>query len=90
LTAYDEKHLIAYLRMLGADADSADWREVARLILGPAVEVHRAELRTKAGAPVLGLVIRAAKSISAITLSAIDNLSNIASPLTPAGFSLAV
>jgi hypothetical protein len=26
LTAYDEEHLITYLRLLGADAEGADWR----------------------------------------------------------------
>ena len=30
LTAYDEQHIITYLRLLDADAD---WREVARIVL---------------------------------------------------------
>jgi hypothetical protein len=29
LIVYDEKHLITYLRLLDADAEGADWREVA-------------------------------------------------------------
>ena len=29
LTAYDEERAITYLRMLGADAEGANWREVA-------------------------------------------------------------
>ncbi|MCC8972680.1 DNA -binding domain-containing protein [Bradyrhizobium brasilense] len=33
LTGYDEKHLVTYLRLLHADKDGADWREVARLVL---------------------------------------------------------
>ena len=33
LTAYDEEHLITYLRLLGADAEGADWHEVARTVL---------------------------------------------------------
>src|SRR5450631_2107844 len=33
LTAYDEEHLITYQRLLGADAEGADWREVARIVL---------------------------------------------------------
>lgn len=33
LTAYDRDHLIVYLRLLDAAADSAEWREVARLVL---------------------------------------------------------
>jgi type VI secretion system activator RovC-like protein len=33
LTAYDEEHLITYLRLLDADMDDADWREVARVVL---------------------------------------------------------
>jgi len=30
LTAYDEEHLVTYLRLL---AQGADWREVARIVL---------------------------------------------------------
>ena len=44
LTAYDEQHAITYLRLLDADADRADWREVARIVLhiDPAREPERA------------------------------------------------
>lgn len=34
LTDYDRQHLITYLRLLDAEADQADWREAARLVLG--------------------------------------------------------
>ena len=45
LTAYDESHLIDYLRLLDADEEGADWRDVAALILGidAAAEPHRAK-----------------------------------------------
>jgi hypothetical protein len=33
LTAYDEEHIITYLRLLDADAEGADWREVTRIVL---------------------------------------------------------
>ena len=33
LTIYDEEHLITYLRLLDADAQDADWRDVARIVL---------------------------------------------------------
>jgi hypothetical protein len=33
LTAYDEEHLITYIRLLDAAAAGADWREVAKLVL---------------------------------------------------------
>ena len=33
LTVYDEEHIITYLRLLDADAEGADWREVARIVL---------------------------------------------------------
>jgi Uncharacterized conserved protein (DUF2285) len=33
LTPYDQEHLVTYLRLLDADADGADWREVARIVL---------------------------------------------------------
>jgi hypothetical protein len=35
LTVYDEEHVITYLRLLDADAQGADWREVARVVLHP-------------------------------------------------------
>ncbi len=33
LTGYDEEHVITYLRLLDADAEGADWAEVARIVL---------------------------------------------------------
>ena len=44
LTGYDERHLVTYLRLLDAEADGADWQEVARLVLhiDPAQEPERA------------------------------------------------
>ncbi|QOZ36384.1 DNA -binding domain-containing protein [Bradyrhizobium sp. CCBAU 53421] len=44
LTSYDEEHAITYMRLLDAEADKADWREVARIVLGldPALEPDRA------------------------------------------------
>ena len=33
LTPYDEQHAVTYARLLDAEADSADWREVARIVL---------------------------------------------------------
>ena len=33
LTGYDQEHLVTYLRMLDADAEGADWRGVARIVL---------------------------------------------------------
>ena len=33
LTVYDEEHLITYLRMLDADKEGADWREVSTIVL---------------------------------------------------------
>jgi hypothetical protein len=33
LTAYDDEHISTYLRMLDAEAENADWREVARVVL---------------------------------------------------------
>ncbi len=38
LTAYDRQHLKTYLRLLDAEADQADWREAAALVLGLDVE----------------------------------------------------
>jgi hypothetical protein len=33
LTPYDREHAITYLRLLDANAEGADWREVALLVL---------------------------------------------------------
>jgi hypothetical protein len=33
LTAYDEEHAITYIRLFAADAEGADWRDVARIVL---------------------------------------------------------
>lgn len=40
LTAYDESHLVDYLRLLDADAAGADWREAAALIFGIDVDAE--------------------------------------------------
>ncbi|MCP3368690.1 DNA -binding domain-containing protein [Bradyrhizobium cajani] len=44
LTAYDEEHLATYWRLLDADAEGGDWREVTRVVLhiDPACEWNRA------------------------------------------------
>ncbi|MBI5128865.1 MAG: DUF2285 domain-containing protein [Rhodopseudomonas palustris] len=33
LTSYDREHLVTYLRLLDADAEGADWREVSQVVL---------------------------------------------------------
>ncbi|HEY2535304.1 MAG TPA: DUF2285 domain-containing protein [Xanthobacteraceae bacterium] len=33
LTRYDQEHLVTYLRLLDADAEGADWQEVAKIVL---------------------------------------------------------
>lgn len=33
ITTYDEEHFVTYLRLLDAEAEGADWREVARIVL---------------------------------------------------------
>ena len=33
LTPYDQAHLVTYLRLLDAEADNADWTEVASVVL---------------------------------------------------------
>ena len=44
LTRYDEQHLVTYLRLLDADAEGADWTEVASVVLhiDPSREPERA------------------------------------------------
>lgn len=46
LTIYDEEHLVTYLRLLDADLEGADWREVARIVLhiDPQREPERARM----------------------------------------------
>lgn len=44
VTDYDLAHKVTYLRLLDAAAEGADWREVARIVLGldPLRETERA------------------------------------------------
>jgi hypothetical protein len=44
LTAYDEQHVITYMRLLAADSEGVDWREIARIVLqiDPSKELDRA------------------------------------------------
>ena len=44
LTDYDRQHLVTYLRLLDAEAEGADWEEVAKIVLhiDPAQERDRA------------------------------------------------
>jgi len=46
LTDYDRQHFITYLRLLDADSEGADWREVSRIVLhvDPDREPERARL----------------------------------------------
>ena len=43
LTVYDEEHIFTYLRMLDADKEGADWREVTQIVLhiNPELEPDR-------------------------------------------------
>lgn len=44
LTPYDEQHVVTYMRLLQAEGEGADWREVARIVLhiDPERELDRA------------------------------------------------
>ena len=46
ISSYDEKHLADYIRLLDAEAEGADWREVVSIIFGidPNKESERARL----------------------------------------------
>ncbi|BBB96468.1 hypothetical protein BE61_18990 [Bradyrhizobium elkanii USDA 61] len=46
VNAYDEEHLAIYLRLLMAEEEGADWREVVQVIFGldPAREPDRAKI----------------------------------------------
>lgn len=45
VTMYDERHFVTYLRILDAEAEGADWREVAAIVfdLDPSVDPDRAK-----------------------------------------------
>jgi hypothetical protein len=45
LTTYDQQHVVTYARLLQADSEGADWRDVARLVLhiDPEREPDRAQ-----------------------------------------------
>lgn len=46
ITIYDEEHFVTYLRLLDAEADGADWTEVAWIVLhrDPAADEARTRL----------------------------------------------
>jgi hypothetical protein len=46
VSAYDERHFVTYLRLLDAQAEGADWREVVQVVFGidPVQEPERAKL----------------------------------------------
>ncbi len=46
LTSYDRTHMKAYLRLLDAETDGADWREAVSVLFGidPEREPERAQL----------------------------------------------
>jgi len=56
LTVYDEQHAVTYVRMLDAQAEAADWREVSRIVLDidPEREPDRAGVRQSPGARKVG------------------------------------
>ncbi|RUV54150.1 DUF2285 domain-containing protein [Mesorhizobium sp. M5C.F.Ca.IN.020.29.1.1] len=43
ITPYDDRHKVTYMRLLDAEADGADWQEVARIVLhrDPVAEPQR-------------------------------------------------
>lgn len=49
LTAYDEEHMITYMRVLDTDQQGADWRDVSRIVLriDPDNEADRARVAFK-------------------------------------------
>ena len=46
VNAYDERHLATYVRLLMAEEEGADWREVVQVLFGvePAQEPERAKI----------------------------------------------
>ena len=46
LTPYDIEHAVTYARLLDADAEGADWREVSKIVLhiDPEMDLTRAQL----------------------------------------------
>jgi hypothetical protein len=46
LTGYDEQHVVTYVRLLQAEGEGADWRDVARVVLhiDPEQEPERARI----------------------------------------------
>lgn len=45
LTPYDRAHLVTYMRLLDAEKAGADWREVARIVLGIDADVDENRAR---------------------------------------------
>jgi hypothetical protein len=45
LTPYDQEHMVTYFRILDADAEGADWREVTQIVLH--IDREREPLRAR-------------------------------------------
>ena len=45
ITEYDERHFVTYLRILDADAEGADWREVVQIVFGLDTRVEEERAR---------------------------------------------
>ena len=71
LTAYDEQHAVTNMRLLDADAEGADWREVARIVLhiDPDREPDRAVQRRSVVDLVSESLIRGDCPVDAVVIS---------------------
>ena len=71
LTDYDQEHLITYLRLLDADAEGADGRDVARIMLriDPEREPDRAVQRRSVAGLVSESLTRVNCPVDAVVIS---------------------
>jgi len=71
LTPYDHDHAITYMRMLDADAEGADWREVALIVLhiDPEREPDRAVQRRSVAGLVSESLTRVNCPVDAVVIS---------------------
>jgi len=65
LTAYDERHAITYLHLLDAEAEGADWKEAARIVLPIAILRGSQGVRAAPARPRLPRSVRVLKDIRA-------------------------
>jgi hypothetical protein len=79
LTGYDQQHLVTYLRLLDADAEGADWQEVAKIVLHIDPE-HESDWAKRAWESHLARAKWLTVTVTAISCAAVHRIEFVSAP----------